>query len=65
MKRVQAPFTIVSPPGTKRIAFAHEECVWTTILRTDLTDPDEIEEHFVCCTDQEYLEHQKMLEGVS
>ena len=65
VRRVQAPFTIVSPPGTKRIAYAHEECVWTTILRTDLTDPDEIEDKFVCCTDQEYLTfQQQMLEGV-
>lgn len=63
VKRVQAPFTIVSPPGTKRIAYAHEECVWTTILRTDLTDPDEIEDRFVCATDQEYLEFKQSLLG--
>ncbi len=63
MRRVQAPFTIVSPPGTKRIAFAHEECVWTTILRTDLTDPDAIESWFVCSTDQEYLEFKQLLLG--
>jgi len=63
MRRVQAPFTIVSPPGTKRIAFAHEECVWTTILRTDLTDPDEIEDHFTAASDQEYLEFKQLLLG--
>src|SRR6185369_5049805 len=32
--RVQAPFTIVSPPGTKRIALAHTDCIWTTIHGT-------------------------------
>lgn len=61
VKRVQAPFTVVSPPGTKRIAFAHEESVWTTILRTDLTDIDAIEDYFVCDTDAQYLEFQQQL----
>jgi hypothetical protein len=65
VKRVQAPFTIVSPPGTKRIAYAHEESVWTTILRTDLTDPDDVEERFVCNTDAEYLEFRQALLGAS
>jgi len=61
MRRVQAPFTVVSPPGTKRIAIAHEECVWTTILRTDLTDPDDIEDYFVCDTDEQYLQFKQSL----
>jgi hypothetical protein len=30
-KRVKAPCTLISPPGTKRLGFAHEETVWTTI----------------------------------
>ncbi len=54
VKRVQAPFTVVSPAGTKRIAYAHEECVWTTILRTDLTDPELIEDHFTASSEKEY-----------
>lgn len=52
--RVQAPFTIVSPPGTKRIAYAHTECVWTTIHGTDLTDLVEIEAHFIAQDETEY-----------
>src|SRR5882757_2287742 len=43
MKRVAAPFTVVSPPGTKRIAYAHTDCTWTTILATEETDPEAIE----------------------
>jgi quercetin dioxygenase-like cupin family protein len=39
----QAGDTIVSPPGTKRAAYAHEETVWTTVLGTELTDVEEIE----------------------
>jgi hypothetical protein len=56
IKRVQAPFTIVSPPGTKRVAYAHEETIWTTIHGTDLTDLERIEEHFIAKDDAAYLE---------
>lgn len=38
MKRVKAPFTMVSKPGTKRVGFAHEDTVWTTIHGTHETD---------------------------
>ena len=64
--RVKAPFTVVSPPGTKRIAYAHTECTWTTILHTEETDPDKIEELFTVATDQEYLQFindQKLIEA--
>ena len=62
VKRVSAPFTIVSPPGTKRAAIAHTKCVWTTIHGTDETDLEKIEEHFIAQTEQEYLEFCKVLE---
>ena len=55
VKRVQAPFTIVSPPGTKRIAFAHTDCVWTTIHGTFEKDIDKIKEFFIATSEQEYL----------
>lgn len=44
-KRVKAPCTLISPPGTKRAGYAHEETVWTTIHAnpTDETDPDVLE----------------------
>lgn len=53
--RVKAPFTIVSPPGTKRAAYAHEDTIWTTIHGTDETDVDKIEIEFVAQSDAEYL----------
>lgn len=31
MREVSAPFTMVSRPGTKRVGFALEDTVWTTI----------------------------------
>jgi len=62
IERVKAPFTTVSPPGTKRIAYAHEESVWTTILATDETDIEKIEAYFIADTEKEYLEHIKVIE---
>jgi len=53
---VSAPYTVVSPPGTKRAVYAHTDCVWTTILGTEETDVELIEKTFVCKTEQEYLE---------
>lgn len=55
MIRVTAPYTVVSPPGTKRIAHAVTDCVWTTVHGTDSKDVDAIELHFVAETEQEYL----------
>jgi len=44
---VEAPFTVVSPAGTKRIARALTDCVWTTIHGTDETDLNSIEKTFI------------------
>lgn len=56
IKRVSAPFTVVSPPGTKRVAYAHTDCIWTTIHGTDSRDVEAIEIEFVSNSEQEYLE---------
>ena len=56
MKEVSAPFTVVSPPGTKRAAHTLTDCIWTTIHGTDETDVDEIEHHFIAKSEQEWLE---------
>jgi hypothetical protein len=61
VKRVKAPFHIVSPPGTKRIAYAHEDCVWTTIHGTYERDVDKIEEHFIAQSEAEYLQFRSLL----
>ena len=53
--RVQAPYTVVSPPGTKRLAYAHEDCVWTTIHGTNETDVDVIEKQFIVHSFEEYM----------
>jgi hypothetical protein len=56
MKEVSAPFTVVSPPGTKRAAHTLTDCIWTTIHGTDETNVDEIEHHFIAKSEQEWLE---------
>jgi hypothetical protein len=43
IKRIQAPATIVSPPGTKRAVYAHTDVVWTTIHGTHETDLEKLE----------------------
>lgn len=63
--RVKAPFTIVSPPGTRRVAYAHEDTIWTTVHGCNETDIEEIERIFIAQTEEEYLafcEQQKLLE---
>lgn len=47
VKRIAAPCTIVSPPGTKRVGYAHEDTVWTSIHATNETDVDAIENEVI------------------
>lgn len=56
IKEVEAPFTVVSPAGTKRIARALTDCVWTTIHGTDEVDLNKIERHFIAKDENEWLE---------
>lgn len=66
-QRVGPGFLIVSPPGTKRVAYAHTNCRWLTIHGTHETDVDAIEQKFIVKTEQEYLAftaaQQQLLEG--
>lgn len=57
---LSAPAILPSPAGTKRFGFVHEEMVWSTVLGTELTDPEEIEK---VCTFNDPEEHRLMLEG--
>lgn len=61
VKRVKAPFIIVSPAGTKRIAYTHTDCVWTTIHGTHETDIEKIEAEFIAKSEQEWLEYAEQL----
>lgn len=64
-QHVRAGHLVVSPPGTKRAAYALTDCRWLTVHGTHETDVDLIEAEFIAQTEQEYLafsEHLK-LEG--
>lgn len=56
IKRVTAPFTMVSKPGTKRIGFAHADTVWTTVHASRETDIAVLESTLVEPTRWESLE---------
>ncbi len=61
IKRIQAPFVIESPPGTKRAGYAHEDTVWMTICGTDTTDPDVLEDEL---TTRSYAEYEAFCTGL-
>lgn len=44
---IEAPFTLVSKAGTKRLAVAIEDLVWTTVHVTEETDLERIEEQVI------------------
>lgn len=44
---IEAPFTGITSPGTKRILFTHEETVWTTVHRTDKLTIEEVVDDIV------------------
>ncbi len=54
--RIEAPFAAVSPAGTKRIAYAHTDCVWTMVLGTEETDLDKIWDKFTARDEAEWLD---------
>ena len=54
VKRIKAPATIISQPGIKRVGYAHEETVWTTVHACDAKDGDEAEKLLVVETFEEF-----------
>lgn len=59
-KRIKGPCSMVSPAGTKRIVYAHEDTVWVTVhLNPDnLTDLKALEE-LIIAKNYEELTHHK------
>lgn len=54
--QVDAPFTVVSPAGTKRIAHTLTDCIWTTIHGTEERNVELIKQKFIAQSETEYLE---------
>jgi hypothetical protein len=61
---IEAPFIVVSPPGTKRVAEALTECVWVTVHGTFETNINKIREYFIANSYMDWLEfsNQNQLE---
>jgi len=47
IKRIKAPHYGITPAGTKRIIYCHEDCVFVTVHATKLTDIAIIEEEVI------------------
>lgn len=65
LTRIKAPFIVVAPAGTKRLAKAIEDSVWLTVHGTDETDIEKIEEQLVAQDEEEYqmfLRHFNQME---
>lgn len=45
--RIKTGFSGITPAGTKRLLYCHEETVWVTVHRTDSTDLEVIEEEVI------------------
>ncbi len=61
VKRLKAGDVVVSPPGTKRVGYAHEDTIWITVHGTDETDVDVIEQQFIAQSYDEYLTYVETL----
>lgn len=57
VKRIVAPYYIVSPAGSKKIGYAHEDTIWIGCHGTDEVDIAKIEHRFVSASEQEFLEY--------
>ena len=47
VKNLAAPHTGITEPGTRRLIYVHEDCIWTTFHPTNETDIDKIEEQII------------------
>lgn len=59
-KRIQGPCTFVSPPGVKRIGFAHEDTIWINVHSNpdNETDLSKIEQRVIA---KDYGEYDKLI----
>jgi quercetin dioxygenase-like cupin family protein len=49
-KRLKAPLSMISPAGTKRVVYAHEDTVWITVHVTKKTNLKKIEKDIIAKT---------------
>ena len=67
--RIRAPYYGITQPGTKRIIYTHEECIFVTVHVTDKTDIYEIEKDIIaktfdeCTNELDNIEEMKICHG--
>lgn len=54
VKRIKAPYTLVSEAGAKRAGYAHEDTIWTTIHGTHETDLEKLEDELIAASFEDY-----------
>ena len=68
IKRIKAPHHGITPAGTKRLIYCHEDCVFVTVHATNETDLEKIEEEVIAKDfdefDKEEMERFKRKVGV-
>ncbi len=57
--RIKAPFSGITPAGTKRVLYIHEDVTWTTVHVTNEKDPEKIEEEIIAKSFDELPEHRE------
>lgn len=60
MRRIAAPHTFVSQPGTKRVGYAHTDVTWITFHATQETDLDKIEAEVIAPPEFELTDGSEM-----
>lgn len=51
-ERLNAPHTGITYPGTQRILFIHEDCIWTTFHPATETTPEEVLDRIIQSPDE-------------
>lgn len=52
---IEAPYKGITYPGTRRILYIHEDCIWRTFHKTNKRTPEEVEEEIIEKNDNPYL----------
>jgi hypothetical protein len=57
IEHLEGPLSIISPAGTKRVVYAHEDTIWITVHLNEknTTNLDELEEEIIAKSYEEFL----------
>jgi quercetin dioxygenase-like cupin family protein len=55
---LEAPFSGITEPGTKRLLYIHEDTIWATVHVTEKTNLKEIEQEIIAKDFNEIIEEQ-------